>query len=126
MKGNSLSGFVGKMDAVYESYKIGGERGIRTLGGLLPTAVFETAALGHSAISPLMPFNIIQKCALTNGTGVFFVCGNYSFRILLAFLWKIASRASGVISSKSTAATCMAALQVGKSVAKRMRSKPTS
>ena len=52
MKGNSLSGFVGKMDAIYESYKTGGEKGIRTLGGLAPTAVFKTAAIDRSAISP--------------------------------------------------------------------------
>ena len=32
--------------------KNGGERGIRTLGGVTPTAVFETAAFNHSAISP--------------------------------------------------------------------------
>ena len=50
---NSLSGFVWKMDEVRESYKNGGETGIRTLGGQKPTTVFETVALGHSAISPL-------------------------------------------------------------------------
>ena len=32
--------------------KNGGERGIRTLGEVAPTAIFETAALDHSAISP--------------------------------------------------------------------------
>ena len=37
--------------AVYGS--IGGESGIRTHGGRKPTAVFKTAALNHSAISPL-------------------------------------------------------------------------
>src|SRR6185312_233429 len=31
----------------------GGESGIRTHGRLAPTAVFKTAALNHSAISPL-------------------------------------------------------------------------
>ena len=31
----------------------GGEGGIRTHGGLAPTAVFKTAALNHSAISPV-------------------------------------------------------------------------
>ena len=41
-----------------------------------------------------------------------------------ALPWKMASRSSGVMSSKSTAATCMAGLHVGKSVAKRMRSAP--
>jgi hypothetical protein len=30
----------------------GGEGGIRTHGGLAPTAVFKTAALNHSATSP--------------------------------------------------------------------------
>src|SRR4051812_20602343 len=30
----------------------GGGRGIRTLGGVSPTAVFKTAAIGHSAIPP--------------------------------------------------------------------------
>ena len=33
-------------------HKNGGENGIRTHGGLMPSAVFETAAFGHSAISP--------------------------------------------------------------------------
>jgi hypothetical protein len=32
----------------------GGEGGIRTHGGLAPTAVFKTAALNHSATSPRM------------------------------------------------------------------------
>ena len=32
---------------------IGGEAEIRTLGGIAPTTVFKTAALNHSAISPL-------------------------------------------------------------------------
>ena len=32
---------------------IGGESGIRTHGGITTTAVFKTAALNHSAISPL-------------------------------------------------------------------------
>src|SRR6266566_1147385 len=32
--------------------KAGGEGGIRTHGGLAPTAVFKTAALNHSATSP--------------------------------------------------------------------------
>ena len=32
--------------------KIGGERGIRTLGGLAPTTVFETAPFNHSGTSP--------------------------------------------------------------------------
>src|SRR4051812_2479098 len=31
----------------------GGEGGIRTHGGLAPTAVFKTAALNHSATSPI-------------------------------------------------------------------------
>ena len=31
----------------------GGESGIRTHGRLTPTAVFKTAALNHSAISPI-------------------------------------------------------------------------
>ena len=35
-----------------ESSKVGGEGGIRTHGGLAPTAVFKTAALNHSATSP--------------------------------------------------------------------------
>ena len=30
----------------------GGEKGIRTLGGIAPTAVFKTAAIDRSAISP--------------------------------------------------------------------------
>ena len=30
----------------------GGERGIRTLGGLAPTTVFETAPFNHSGTSP--------------------------------------------------------------------------
>src|SRR3569833_451235 len=33
----------------------GGEGGIRTHGGLAPTAVFQTAALNHSATSPIGP-----------------------------------------------------------------------
>ena len=33
-------------------YRSGGEGGIRTHGGLAPTAVFKTAALNHSATSP--------------------------------------------------------------------------
>src|SRR5688572_29585640 len=33
----------------------GGEGGIRTHGELAPTAVFKTAALNHSATSPLAP-----------------------------------------------------------------------
>ena len=33
-------------------YFFGGESGIRTHGRLTPTAVFKTAALNHSAISP--------------------------------------------------------------------------
>jgi hypothetical protein len=40
--------------------RIGGESEIRTHGGVTPTAVFKTAALNHSAISPkleiAMPF----------------------------------------------------------------------
>jgi hypothetical protein len=32
--------------------KTGGERGIRTLGEVTPTTVFETVAFNHSAISP--------------------------------------------------------------------------
>ncbi len=31
---------------------IGGETGIRTLGGLAPTTVFETAPFDHSGTSP--------------------------------------------------------------------------
>lgn len=34
---------------------VGGEGGIRTHGGLAPTAVFKTAALNHSATSPDTP-----------------------------------------------------------------------
>jgi hypothetical protein len=34
--------------------KAGGEGGIRTPGELAPTAVFKTAALDHSATSPVM------------------------------------------------------------------------
>ena len=37
----------------------GGEKGIRTLGGLAPTAVFKTAAIDRSAISPLCLFNTL-------------------------------------------------------------------
>ena len=33
-------------------YKNGGERGIRTPERVAPLTVFETAAFGHSAISP--------------------------------------------------------------------------
>ena len=32
--------------------KFGGETGIRTLGGLAPTTVFETAPFDHSGTSP--------------------------------------------------------------------------
>ena len=32
--------------------KFGGERGIRTLGGLAPTTVFETVPFNHSGTSP--------------------------------------------------------------------------
>ena len=38
-----------------ERLTIGGESGIRTHGGREPTAVFKTAALNHSAISPTQP-----------------------------------------------------------------------
>ena len=34
-------------------HKNGGERGIRTLGEVAPTTIFETVAFDHSAISPL-------------------------------------------------------------------------
>ena len=44
----------------------GGERGIRTLGGLAPTTVFETAPFNHSGTSP---FNFVQPVgALARGT----------------------------------------------------------
>ena len=36
----------------YLNYNIGGRGGIRTHGGLAPTAVFKTAALNHSATLP--------------------------------------------------------------------------
>ena len=48
--------------------KNGGERGIRTLGEVAPTTIFETVAFGHSAISPLAwCYNITLK--LTQGKG---------------------------------------------------------
>ena len=36
-----------------ELYPVGGRGGIRTHGGLAPTAVFKTAAFNHSATRPL-------------------------------------------------------------------------
>jgi hypothetical protein len=48
---------------------VGGERGIRTPGTLTGTAVFKTAALDHSAISPdeqLTPTSILIKLILAN------------------------------------------------------------
>src|SRR5437868_12432951 len=39
----------------------GGEGGIRTHGGLAPTAVFKTAALNHSATSPREPPHIAAR-----------------------------------------------------------------
>jgi hypothetical protein len=36
-------------------FSLGGEGGIRTHGELAPTAVFKTAALNHSATSPICP-----------------------------------------------------------------------
>ena len=39
----------------------GGERGIRTLGGVAPTTVFETAPFDHSGISPLSAHSHIRS-----------------------------------------------------------------
>ena len=46
--------FVAHKSLIYNfnSKLSGGETGIRTLGGLAPTTVFETAAFDHSATSP--------------------------------------------------------------------------
>ena len=53
----------------------GGEKGIRTLGGLAPTAVFKTAAIDRSAISPrslIYIFNMAQNGDLSNQHWRFF------------------------------------------------------
>ena len=39
------------LSVIYVDYN-GGETGIRTLGGLTPTTVFETAPFDHSGTSP--------------------------------------------------------------------------
>ena len=41
----------------YINRVIGGETGIRTLGGVTPTTVFETAPFDHSGTSPLIPWS---------------------------------------------------------------------
>ncbi len=43
-----------------------GEGGIRTLGGLAPTLVFETSTIGHSVTSPRCACFICQE---TDGGG---------------------------------------------------------
>ncbi len=48
--GGSHSKFPHFFITIYENY--GGETGIRTLGGLAPTTVFETAPFDHSGTSP--------------------------------------------------------------------------
>lgn len=45
-------GFKTKKEELRPLFLIGGEREIRTPGGLAPTTVFKTAALNRSAISP--------------------------------------------------------------------------
>ncbi len=51
---------------IYLALGLGGESGIRTHGELPPTAVFKTAALNHSAISPRV--TLTSECAsLLNG-----------------------------------------------------------
>ena len=53
--------------AIFFDKKNGGERGIRTLGEVAPTAIFETAALDHSAISPVcVLYNIAPDCRFDN------------------------------------------------------------
>ena len=52
--------------------KFGGEKGIRTLGGIAPTAVFKTAAIDRSAISPLRSLIIWHKKVISQiDIGVF-------------------------------------------------------
>lgn len=41
---------------------IGGERGIRTPGDITATAVFKTAAFGHSASSPQRAMEFMLRC----------------------------------------------------------------
>jgi hypothetical protein len=45
----------------------GGESGIRTHGRLTPTAVFKTAALNHSAISPELSAPVPWVCRYRPG-----------------------------------------------------------
>ena len=48
--------------------EFGGEGGIRTHGGLAPTAVFKTAALNHSATSPFGPAPMLGRaCRASHG-----------------------------------------------------------
>ena len=46
---------------------IGGETGIRTLGGVTPTTVFETAPFDHSGISPSSEHRYAPSTAATRG-----------------------------------------------------------
>ncbi len=42
---------------------LSGEGGIRTLGELAPTLVFETSTIGHSVTSPGFPVPLLEQMA---------------------------------------------------------------
>ena len=54
-----------------EVYPVGGRGGIRTHGGLAPTAVFKTAAFNHSATRPSrrLPYQAAQRLAHRRRSG---------------------------------------------------------
>jgi hypothetical protein len=56
----------------------GGESGIRTHGRLTPTAVFKTAALNHSAISPF--FSALQCACMPIANGMMTRAPSYQER----------------------------------------------
>ena len=61
----------------------GGERGIRTLGTVTRTTIFETVAFDHSAISPAVTFlNIVRlfQNAKVFSEKINFFCSNRLFR----------------------------------------------
>ena len=47
----------------------GGETGIRTLGGLAPTTVFETAPFDHSGTSPQAKASVDDAAVFSGGAG---------------------------------------------------------
>ncbi len=100
-----------------ESAVYGGEGGIRTHGELAPTAVFKTAALNHSATSPLAPplsrsaavrHKILLDCRFEGLHARLRLWHKTGMLALRAMLGKVAALAVAVILATPAAAPAIA------------------